>query len=123
MYERGSVLVVEDEPVVRLFVTDVLRQLGYDTLEANDGPSGLEILQSAVVIDLLLTDIGLPGLNGRQLAEARRQTRPTLKVPFMTGYAEAAAVSDGFLAPGMELITKPFAIDGLESQLQRLLVR
>ena len=84
-------LVVEDEPLVRLLIIDVLEELGYKALEASDGPAGLRILQSPQRIDLLITDIGLPGLNGRQVADAARVTRPDLKVLFMTGYAENAA--------------------------------
>ena len=93
---RGqTVLVVEDEPLVRLLIIDVLDELGYKALEAGDGPAGLRILQSPQQIDLLITDIGLPGLNGRQVADAARVTRPGLKVLFMTGYAENAAVGQG----------------------------
>jgi len=117
---QGVVLVLEDEPAVRVFILDVLRQLGFSVIEASDGPSGLEILQSEQPIDLLVTDIGLPGLNGRQVAEAARRRRPSLKILFMTGYAEAAATSEGFLETGMALITKPFAIDGLVSRIDAL---
>jgi CheY-like chemotaxis protein len=117
---EGTVLVLEDEAAVRSFVTEVLQQLGFVVIEANDGPSGLEILQSPRMIDLLVTDIGLPGLNGRQVAEAARQTRPSLKVLFMTGYAETAAMSEGFLGPGMGLIAKPFAIEGLAARIAQL---
>jgi len=107
------VLVVEDEDVVRGLVVQVLQDLGYTTLEAGDGPAGLKILQSSAAVDLLVTDIGLPGLNGRQVADAARITRPALKVLFMTGYAENAAVSNGFLEPDMQMITKPFAMETL----------
>jgi CheY-like chemotaxis protein len=117
---EGAVLVVEDEASVRGFVVEVLEQLGYSVVDAEDGPSGVEVLRSSRPIDLLLTDIGLPGLNGRQVADIARQTRPGLKVLFMTGYAEAAAMSDGFLEPGMGLITKPFAIDGLAERIREL---
>ncbi len=73
---------------------------GYRTLEAVDGPSGLRILRSGARIDLLVTDVGLPGMNGRQLADQARETRPDLKVLFITGYAESVAIADGFLQPG-----------------------
>jgi hypothetical protein len=109
--ESGSgetVLVVEDEAVVRAVVVEMLRDQGYQVLEAIDGPAGLAILQSDQPIDLLLSDIGLPGLNGRQLADQAKVGRPALKVLLMTGYAESAAMTDGILDAGMELITKPF---------------
>jgi PAS domain S-box-containing protein len=120
--EEGEVvLVVEDESAVRSLVTEVLADLGYQTIEAVDGPSGLKILQSGQRVDLLVTDVGLPGLNGRQLADATRLLRPDLKVLFMTGYAENAAINGGFLDPGMELITKPFAIEALVQKLEAML--
>jgi len=116
---RGeTVLVVEDEAVVRSLIVEVLHELGYRALEAADGPGGLAILQSDAHIDLLVTDIGLPGLNGRQVADAARLLRPDLRVLFMTGYAETAARSDGFLEVGMELLTKPFTMDVLAGRLR-----
>jgi PAS domain S-box-containing protein len=120
---RGEiVLVVEDEMVVRQLIVDVLTELGYRTLEAVDGPSGLAILQQAAQrIDLLITDIGLPGMNGRQLTDLARQHRPGLPVLFMTGYAENAARAQGFLGPGMAMITKPFAMDALALRVQDML--
>jgi PAS domain S-box-containing protein len=120
--ERGEVvLVVEDETAVRSLVVDVLEELGYQALEASDGPSGLKILQSKRRIDLLVTDIGLPGLNGRQLADAARERRPDLKVLFMTGYAENATIANGFLDPSMSMITKPFAIDTLATRIRGMI--
>jgi PAS domain S-box-containing protein len=113
-----TVLVIEDEPVVRGLIIEVLADLGFVALQAADGPSGLEVLQSDTRIDLLISDIGLPGLNGRQLADAARQLRPGLKVIFMTGYAEVAASSQGFLEPGMALITKPFALADLVAKVR-----
>ena len=95
-----TVLVVEDEPEVRGLIVEVLSELGYHAIEAGDGPEGLEKLRSRHRIDLLVTDIGLPGLNGRQIADAGRELRPGLKVLFMTGYAENAALAPGFLQPG-----------------------
>ncbi|WP_404480377.1 PAS domain S-box protein [Novosphingobium sp. BL-52-GroH] len=115
------VLVVEDEPVVRGLILEVLDELGYQAIEAADGPSGLAILQSQRRIDLLVTDIGLPGLNGRQVADAGRAARPDLKVLFMTGYAENAAMASGFLEPGMAMITKPFAIDMLAGRIREII--
>jgi PAS domain S-box-containing protein len=116
-----TVLVVEDEPVVRALIVEVLRELGYRALEADDGPSGLALLESNQRIDLLVTDIGLPGLNGRQVVEAGRQLRPDLRVLFMTGYAETAAMASGFLEPGMTMITKPFAMDALALRIRECL--
>ncbi|MDD2859850.1 MAG: PAS domain S-box protein [Acidiphilium sp.] len=115
------VLVVEDDAIVRGLVVEQLRELGYEAIEAFDGPGGLEILRSVRHIDLLITDVGLPGLNGRQMADGARALRPELKVLFMTGYAENAAVSSGFLEPGMELITKPFAMETFASRIRSIL--
>jgi CheY-like chemotaxis protein len=116
-----TVLVVEDEPLVRLLIIDLLQELGYRALEASDGPTGLRILDSPQRIDLLITDIGLPGLNGRQVADAARVTRPDLKVLFMTGYAENAVAAKGFLAPGMQIITKPFVMDVFGRRIRELM--
>ncbi|GAC1345990.1 MAG: hypothetical protein NVSMB18_26960 [Acetobacteraceae bacterium] len=117
-----TVLVVEDEPTVRMLITETLHELGYAALEAADGPSGLLILQSAQRIDLLVTDVGLPGLNGRQLADAARVHRPGLRVLFITGYAHNAALGDGtVLEPGMAMITKPFALDALAAKIRSML--
>ncbi len=115
-----TVLVVEDETLVRLLIIDVLDELGYKTLEANDGPSGLRLLQSPQRIDLLITDIGLPGLNGRQIADAARVQRPELKVLFMTGYDANIAITNGILRPGMQMITKPFAMDVLTRRVREM---
>jgi PAS domain S-box-containing protein len=116
-----TVLVIEDESVVRGLIVEVLSDLGYTALEAADGPKGLEILQSRRRIDLLVTDVGLPGLNGRQVADAGRAIRPRLKVLFMTGYAENAAIASGFLEPGMQMITKPFAMEVLASRIRDMI--
>jgi PAS domain S-box-containing protein len=117
-----TVLVVDDEPTVRMLVTEVLDELGYAAIEAADGTSGLKVLQSDVRIDLLITDVGLPkGMNGRQMADAAREARPTLKVLFITGYAENAAVGDGHLEPGMHLLTKPFAMETLVSRIKAII--
>jgi PAS domain S-box-containing protein len=120
--EHGEVvLVVEDEQVVRDLVVDVLQELGYRALQAVDGTVGLQIAQGAPRLDLLITDVGLPGLNGRQLADAARLQRPELKVLFMTGYAHNAAVGNGLLEPGMEFITKPFAIEALAVRIKGMI--
>ena len=115
-----TVLVVEDEPVVRSVILEMLAEQGYRTREAVDGPSGLNILRSDAPIDLLVTDVGLPGMNGRQLADQARELRPGLKILFITGYAESAAISPGFLQPGMEMITKPFDLDHLAQRIRAM---
>lgn len=117
-----TVLVVDDEPTVRMLVTDILEGLGYAALEAGDGASGLKILESDKRVDLLITDVGLPGgMNGRQLADAARTRRPDLKILFITGYAENAVLSHGHLAPGMHVLTKPFSMDAMAQRITELL--
>jgi PAS domain S-box-containing protein len=117
-----SVLVVDDEPTVRMLVTETLQDLGYAAREAGDGSAALAILESDARIDLLVTDVGLPGLNGRQLAEAARRVRPGLMVLYITGYAHNAAIGDGgLLDPGMEIITKPFALDTLAAKIRQMM--
>src|SRR6202051_153445 len=116
-----TVRVMEDEPVVRAVVLEMLAEQGYRTLEAVDGPSGLKILRSNARIDLLVTDVGLPGMNGRQVADQARETRPDLKILFITGYAESVAIADGFLQPGMEMITKPFDLDHLAQRIRAMI--
>ena len=112
---------VEDEPVVRGVIVEMLGEQGYRTLQAVDGTSGLEILRRGERIDLLVTDIGLPGFNGRQLADQARETRPDLKILFITGYAESVAISEGFLPPGMEMITKPFDLEILSQRIRAMI--
>ncbi len=117
-----TVLVVDDEPTVRMLVTEVLEDLGYTAIEAADGGAGLKVLQSDVRIDLLVTDVGLPGgMNGRQMAEAGREKRPGLKVLFITGYAEATVLGSGQLAPGMQVITKPFVVEVLGARIREMI--
>jgi signal transduction histidine kinase/ActR/RegA family two-component response regulator len=115
------ILVVEDEPVVRSLMVDTLLGLGYRTIEAPDGGQALAVVMSDAHIDLLVTDVGLPVLNGRQLYDAAVERRPGLKVLFMTGYAENASLSGGMLEPGMELITKPFPMEKVVSTIARML--
>lgn len=118
----GTVLVIDDEPLVRMLVVDVLEELGYTALEAGDGPDGLKILRSDVRLDLLITDVGLPnGMNGRQVADAARELRSDLKVLFVTGYAENAVLSHGHLAPGMDVVTKPFDMAVLASRIKGMI--
>ena len=119
-----TVLVVDDEPTVRMLVIEVLDELGYSALEAGDGAAGLKILQSDARIDLLVTDIGLPGgMNGRQMVDAARQSRADLEVLFITGYAENALIGNGQLEPGMHVMTKPFAMESLASRIRELIAR
>ncbi|OUM08641.1 hybrid sensor histidine kinase/response regulator [Pseudomonas syringae] len=116
-----TVLIVEDDPAVRALVSEVLSELGYTFFEASEAKGAVPILESGQRIDLLISDVGLPGMNGRQLADIARQLRPELKVLFITGYAEHAAVRAGFLETGMQLITKPFAFDHLTSKVREMI--
>ncbi len=120
--QNETVLVVDDEATVRMLITDALDDLGYKAIQAPDGAAGLKVLQSGAKIDLLITDVGMPGgLNGRQMADAARVSRPDLKVLFITGYAENAVLSHGHLDPGMHVLTKPFAMDALARRITALL--
>ncbi|NWC48220.1 response regulator [Pseudomonas edaphica] len=116
-----TVLIVEDDAAVRVLVSAVLKELGYAFVEAGDANTAVPIIESDQRIDLLISDVGLPGMNGRQLAEIGRQLRPELKVLFITGYAEHAAVRGGFLDPGMQLITKPFTFDLLTAKVREMI--
>lgn len=117
-----TILVVDDEPTVRMLIVDALEERGYRCAEAGDGPSGLKILESRSDIALLITDVGLPGgLNGRQVADAARVFQPGLKILFITGYAENAVLNHGHIERGMEVVTKPFAVDELTGRVDRLL--
>jgi PAS domain S-box-containing protein len=123
--ERGfgeTVLIVDDDATVRMLVAEVLTEQRYHVLEAIDGPSALKLLELGGRIDLLITDVGLPGgMNGRQVADAARQLRPGLKVLFITGYAENAAIGNGHLDPGMAILTKPFAMSTLGNKVREML--
>ena len=114
-------LIVEDDLVSGLGVQHLLEELGYTAIEAIDARHAIPILQSSRRIDLLVSDVGLPGMNGRQLAEVARETRPDLRVLFITGYAQNAAVRGGFLDHGMDMMTKPFAIDALATKIREML--
>jgi PAS domain S-box-containing protein len=117
-----SVLVVDDEPTVRMLISEVLSERSYQMIEASDGPSALKLLDSPVRIDLLITDVGLPGgMNGRQIADAARRQRKDLKVLFITGYAENAAIGNGHLEPGMSVLAKPFAMATLANKVREIL--
>jgi CheY-like chemotaxis protein len=125
LIDQGSgetVLIVDDEATVRLLVSDVLTENSYNILEATDGPSAMKLLESDRRIDLLITDVGLPGgMNGRQLADAARVRRSQLKILFITGYAENAAIKNGLLEPGMAVLAKPFAMSVLASKIREML--
>ena len=114
------VLIVEDEAVVRLLIVETLNDLGYQALETADSGAALRILQSSQRVDLLVSDMGLPGLNGRQLADAARVKRPGLKVLFVTGYAKDAA-GKSFLESGMEIVSKPFTMEALASKIREMI--
>jgi signal transduction histidine kinase/CheY-like chemotaxis protein len=120
--DDAVVVVVEDEPEVRMVIVDVLSDLGYTVVEASDSRSGLRVLETQPRVDLMVSDVGLPGgMNGRQLADAARQRRPALKVLFITGYAEAAALDAGLLERGMQVMTKPFGMDALAARVQAMI--
>jgi len=119
-----TILVVEDEPDVRAHTTDILHELGYRVIEASTGSSGLTLLEKHPEVQLLFTDVGLPGgMNGRQLADAARKLRPDLKVLFTTGYARNAIVHGGRLDPGMTMIPKPFTYSGVAAKISDILDR
>jgi PAS domain S-box-containing protein len=117
-----TILLVEDEADVRTSAVDMLRELGYRVIEAPDGSGGLRLLDAHREINLLFTDVGLPGgMNGRQLADEAQRRRAGLKVLFMSGYARNAIVHHGRLDPGVELIMKPFTYAGLAAKIRRVL--
>ncbi|WP_137786588.1 ATP-binding protein [Sphingomonas sp. 3P27F8] len=120
----GTVLVVDDEATIRHLIDEILDDAGYTVINAADGAAGIKVLQSGAQIELLITDVGLPGgMNGRQVADAARHLRPGLKVLFITGYAENAAVGNGHLEPGMELLTKPFSLEALTAKVGEMMRR
>jgi PAS domain S-box-containing protein len=119
--DSETILVVEDDAAVRSYTTESLRDLGFTVLEAPDGPTALRILKEHDDIKLIFTDVGMPGMNGRELANEARKLRPALPVMFTTGYARNAIVHQGRLDPGVELITKPFSAHQLGARLRELL--
>ena len=122
--EGEVVLVIDDDPTIRMLVAELLAESGYAVIEASDGPAGLKVLNSNARIDLLITDVGLPGgLNGRQVAEAARVSRPNLKVLFITGYAENAVIGQGRLENGMFVMTKPFQMEHLAHRIREIIKR
>lgn len=116
------VLVVDDEPTVRMLLAEVVGSMGCVSLQATDAAAGLEILRSGARVDLLISDVGLPGgMNGRQMVEAARQVRPAMKVLFITGYAEQTVLNGGQIGPGMQIMTKPFTLDSIAARIRGLL--
>ena len=115
------VLIVEDDHTVRQLVHETLAEQGYQCCEVADASLALSVLRSDRPIDLLISDVGLPGMNGRQLAEIARKLRPGLKVLFITGYAENATSCRGFLDPGMQMINKPFKFTQLTRKVAQML--
>ena len=118
-----TILVVEDDATVRLILSDVLEELGYNLVLASDARSAIPILQSDRQIDLMVSDVVLPHINGRKLAGIARASRPNLKILFVTGYSEHAAFRGEFLEPGMDMLTKPFALDALGAKVRAMIER
>ncbi|WP_253183253.1 hybrid sensor histidine kinase/response regulator [Sphingobium phenoxybenzoativorans] len=116
-----TVLLVEDDASVRMLVWDVLEELGYTAIEAAEPNEAIELLASGRKFDLMISDVGLPGMNGRQLAEVAREHLPDLPILFVTGYAENAAIRAGFLGTNMQMITKPFQIERLSEKISEML--
>jgi CheY-like chemotaxis protein len=105
--------------LVRILIIDLLTEMGYAAVEVTDDVASLKVLQPDARIDLLVTDVGLPGgMNGLQMAYAARAHRPEIKVLFITGYAECAGIDDGLLGSGMRVLTKPFAMDALGMRIK-----
>ena len=119
--DQETILVVEDEPTVRSLVTETLEELGYRVIQAEDGPTGLEALRLHQHFDLLISDVGLPGLDGRQLAEIAREKHPGLRVLLITGYAAQRAAANTPLLPGAEMLSKPFSLEALASRVRTML--
>ncbi|WP_353920025.1 PAS domain-containing protein [Devosia sp.] len=117
-----TILLVDDEPLIRMLAAEQLEELGYEVVEAGDAASALKLLSMQRKISLLITDVGLPGgMNGRQLADAARQARPNLEVLFITGYAENAVLNHGHLDAGMHVMTKPFQMDAFARRVKALI--
>lgn len=116
------VLVIDDEPLIRMLIVEALEEVGFVCVEAGDGPRGLSLLDQYDDIEVLVTDVGLPGgLNGRQVADRARELMPDLKVLFVTGYAENAALNHGHIGPGTRVLTKPFAVNDLVARVNGLI--
>jgi CheY-like chemotaxis protein len=117
-----TILVVEDDDKLREYASEVLEELGYRVMRASNGVAALEILSGKDPIDLLLTDVVMPGgVNGRQLADAAVGQRPGLRVLYMTGYTRNAIVHQGRLDLGISMISKPFSFEELASKVRQVL--
>jgi PAS domain S-box-containing protein len=117
-----TVLVVDDEPTIRMLIADTLGELGYRAIEAADAASGLKVLESDAKIDLLITDVGLPGgMSGKDMVDAAGSARRDRNVLFITGYAENAAITNGHLGPGMQVMSKPFSMDKLAARIRSII--
>jgi DNA-binding NtrC family response regulator len=117
-----TILVVEDDEAVRRSSVEALREMGYEVLEAGDAMDGVRLIVDRGGIDLLFTDVGLPGgVNGRALADAARSARPGLRVLFTTGYTRNAILRDGTLDPGVHFIAKPFNLADLAAKIREVL--
>jgi two-component system NtrC family sensor kinase len=120
--QRATILLVEDDQQVNRFATDALQEYGYRVITVSDGPTALRRLDDEPVIDMLFTDVVLPGgMNGRQLAEEVKRRRPAIKVLFATGYTRNAIIHQGRLDPDVELLTKPFTSDALAHKIAQIL--
>ena len=117
----ANVLVVEDDGEVRAYSVESLKSLGYQVLEAKDSASALAVVETAAKIDLLFTDVGLPGRNGRQLADELARTHPHIPVLFVSGYTRDAIVQNGMLEPGVHLLNKPFTVDELAGKVREVI--
>jgi CheY-like chemotaxis protein len=115
------VLVIDDDPLVSMLVTDVLEELGHIAIETGDAAAGMSVLQGNARIDLLVTDIGLPIMNGRQLAQAARDLRRNLTVLFISGYEANVVLGQDTLAPGMHVMIKPFTVAALATRINDLI--
>jgi CheY-like chemotaxis protein len=116
-----TILVVEDDTTVRLVICDSLKDLGYKILAASDARDAIALLRTRQHIDLLISDVVMPHVNGRKLAETARALRGNLKVLFVSGYAENATIRAEFLDPGMDMLTKPFALDALAAKVHAMI--
>jgi len=116
-----AVLLVEDDPSVRLLIGEVLSELGYRAIKASDANAAIKVLESSQAIDMMISDVGLPGMNGRQLAEVAREYHPTVPILFVTGYAENAAIRADFLGTDMAVISKPFQVEELAAKISEML--
>jgi CheY-like chemotaxis protein len=116
----ASILVAEDESMVRMIAVETLRDAGFEVFEASDGVEALALLQKGVKVDLLISDIKMPRMNGYQLVEAGKALRPDMKVLLMTGYAQDP-IPDSMTRAGIRVLYKPFNVDELSVWAQRAL--